>query len=101
MSQLELREFRPADIEPARPTAADVEATTIARAAAVIAAILVATAGVFAFFGLLQPGGLALLAALAASIASVAGRPSRGHRWVAPAAIGAMLITLAIESLLR
>ena len=75
---------------------ADAEATAISHAAAVIAAILVAVAGGFAVFGALQVAGLALFGALAASIASVAGRPSRGYRWVGPVIVGAAMLTVIV-----
>ena len=70
------------------------EATVIARAAAVISALLVLGAGIAASFDLFQVSGLALLAALAASIASVAGRPGRGVRWMAPSIIGIAMVTV-------
>ena len=75
------------------------EQTLIARTAAVISAILVLGAGVAASLSLFQASGLALLAALATSIASVAGRPGRGARWVAPSIIGVALVTVIAAGL--
>lgn len=86
----------PGRSDPHTPTDADVEATAISHAAAVIAAILVVVAGAFAAFDLLQVSGLALFGALAASIASVAGRPSRGYRWVGPAIVGVAMLTVIV-----
>jgi hypothetical protein len=79
-------------------SAAEAEATSISRATAVIAVALIATAGVFAAFGLLQVSGVALLAALAMSIASVVGRPTRGFRWVGPGVVGIALLTVILTS---
>jgi len=72
------------------------EATAIARGTAVAAVILVVVAGVAAFFGLLQVSGLALFAAFVSSIASVAGRPTRGARWVGPTIIAVALVTVVV-----
>ena len=72
------------------------EATIVARAAAVMSAILVLIAGIAASIGLFQASGLALLAALAASIASVAGHPGRGARGVAPSIIGLAIVTVIV-----
>jgi len=75
---------------------ADAEATAISRATAVITAVLVVVAGVCAAVDVLQISGLALFAASATSIASVAGRPSRGYRWVGPLVIGVAMLTVII-----
>ena len=74
------------------------EATTISHVTAILATILVLGGGVLAFFGALQSSGLALFGALAMSIASVAGRPSRGYRWVGPVIVGAAMVAVIIAS---
>jgi hypothetical protein len=66
----------------------------------VIAAVLVMVGGVFAFEGTLQVSGLALFAALAASIASVAGHRVRGVRWMAPTVVGAAMVTVIVAGFL-
>ncbi|HEX4399845.1 MAG TPA: hypothetical protein VHZ98_00790 [Galbitalea sp.] len=66
----------------------------------VIAAILVLAGGVFAFEGTLQISGLALFAALAASVAWVAGGPVRGPRWAVPAVIGVAMATVILAGFL-
>jgi hypothetical protein len=66
----------------------------------VIAAVLVMVGGVFAFEGTLQVSGLALFAALAASVAWVAGRPVRGARWTVPAVIGTAMATVILAGFL-
>jgi Flp pilus assembly protein TadB len=81
-----------------RANPADAEAAAISRAATVIATVLIVVAGVFAYLGLLQVSALALLGALSASIASVAGRRERRLRWLAPAMVAAVLITVVIAS---
>jgi hypothetical protein len=83
------------------PNPAEVEAGVIARATAAVAVVLVVIAGGCAFVGLLQVSGLALFGALAASIASVAGRSSRGARWVGPVIVGIAMITVVVAEFLR
>jgi hypothetical protein len=77
-------------------TQTEAEATAIARVTAVIAAILVLVAGAFAYADLLQISGLALLCALAASIASATERRTRGVRWIGPAIVGAAMVTVVL-----
>jgi hypothetical protein len=72
------------------------EAALVARASGVIAAILLLASGGLAAVGLLQASGLGLLAALATSIASVAGHPGRALRWIGPIVIGATMVTVVI-----
>ena len=98
----QLREYaRSAPERDPRPPAAEAEATAISRATAAISAILVLVAGAFAAVGMLQVSGVALLGALAMSIASVAGRPSRGYRWVGPTIVGMAMLTVIIASFVR
>jgi hypothetical protein len=80
-------------------TPARAEATAISRWTAALSGILVLGAGILAFVGNLQASGLALFGALAMSIASVVGRPSRGWRWVGPVVVGAALVAEAIVTL--
>jgi hypothetical protein len=82
-------------------TQTEEEATAIARVTALIAAILVLVAGAFASVDLLQISGLALLCALASSIASVAGRRSRGVRWIGPAIVAAAMVTVVVVGLVQ
>jgi hypothetical protein len=82
-------------------TAAEAEATSISRATAVITAVLVVIAGVFAYPGMLQVSGLALLGALAMSVASVSGRQARGYRWVGPVIVGIALLTVIVAGFIR
>jgi hypothetical protein len=89
------------DRELSQRTTAEAEATAISRATAVIAAVLVVTAGVFSYFGMLQISGLALFGALAMSIASVAGRKSRGYRWVGPAIVGIAMLTVVVAGFIH
>ena len=98
-----LGQYRQAAPDPARGrvSAREAEATAVSRATAVISAILVAGAGVFAYLGMLQVSGLALFGALAMSIASVAGRPSRGYRWVGPVAVGAAMLTVILAGFIH
>ena len=77
------------------------EAVAVSRVTSVIAALLVVGAGIAAWFGLLQISGVTLFGALAMSIASVVGRPSRGWRWVGPAIVGAAMLTVIVASLLK
>jgi hypothetical protein len=81
-------------------TAADFEAAVVSRAAAVVAAILVLVSGGVAALGLFQICGLGLLAALAASIASVAGHPGRSVRWIGPAVIVVAMVTVIVAGFL-
>lgn len=74
------------------------EATAISHATAILATVLVFGGGVLAFLGALQASGLALFGALAMSIASVAGRPARGYRWVGPVIVGVAMIAVIVAS---
>jgi hypothetical protein len=65
-----------------------------------ITAILVLAGGVFAFEGTLQVSGLALFAALAASVAWAAGRPVRCARWTVPAVAGMAMATVILAGFL-
>ncbi|HMH58054.1 MAG TPA: hypothetical protein VK537_02620 [Galbitalea sp.] len=82
-------------------TQTEAEATAIARVSAVIAAALVLIAGAFAYVDLLQISDLALLCALASSIAAVTGRPSRGVRWLCPAVIAAAMVTVVVAGFVQ
>jgi hypothetical protein len=104
-TQIEVHEHPQAAPHPGHPAISDErmragraadEATAIARGTAVAAVILVVIAGASAFVGLLQISGLALFAAFVSSIASVAGRPTRGARWVGPTVIAVALLTVIL-----
>lgn len=100
MTQVDVRPRR-LETDASKPSAADAEATAISRATAVMAGALVAVAGLCAFLEMLQASGLALFAALVASIASVAGRPSRGARWVGPVVVGTAMLAVIVAGFIQ
>lgn len=62
----------------------------------VATAVLAAIGGVLAAAGIPQVSGLALLGALAASVATAARRPRRVTSWIAPSVIIAAIAVLSV-----
>lgn len=61
--------------------------------------LLVAVGGLLATIGILQLSGLALFAALAASVASASRRPKRLASWIPPAVILVAIGTIVLADL--
>ena len=78
--------------------AARTEQRIIARASAIIAALLLAVGAALAAFGALELSGLALFGGMAAAVASAAQRPRRVTGWIGVAVLAATLICVAVRS---
>jgi hypothetical protein len=76
------------------------ERRAIGSATVVITTILVLIAGGLASIGLLQASGIALLAALAASVATATQRPRRIVSWIPPMVIVVAIVTVALADVI-
>jgi hypothetical protein len=65
----------------------------------VATAVLTLVGGLLAAVGILQVSGLALLGALAASVATASNRPRRAASWIPPAFIVAAIAAVSIADL--
>jgi hypothetical protein len=66
----------------------------------VVTIVLVAVGGVLAGVGVLQTSGLALLGALAASVATASRNPRRPTSWIPPAVIVVAIGTVILADLI-